>query len=289
MKRVKRRIWSGAVLEQEIYTVSERTDVKPIDAKPRLRFRDEAQRMQHRSRQALREFTRWMNANFDDTCLYCTFTFDDEHEVEDFDEARRVRAAFKRRLCRLWPDAVLCIFMGRGDKTARIHMHACIKGVPTDEAELKRIIRERYGLDYDAEAAKRGWRSPACALLTLVWGKGRNARVEPMRRYNTLKNGVLVGRDYTGLAAYLWKHWENNPEQGGQHCLKTRNGVKCDREDASECRTSYSMERRPRVPEAPEGYEWIFADYEETDYGYQWFKWVLTPKRRPAGRPRKEA
>lgn len=46
MQRVKRRIFSGVVCEQEVYTVSDRTNIKK--AEPRQRFKDDEERAQHR-------------------------------------------------------------------------------------------------------------------------------------------------------------------------------------------------------------------------------------------------
>lgn len=258
MRRVKRRIWSGNVLEQEIYIASD--GGAAIRAKKRLRFRDEAERAAHREKQQLREFTRWMNSNFCERDLYVTLTFDDAHEVHEWDEARRIRANYARRLKRAYPDAVFCIFMGRGRSTSRIHFHAVIGGLGVSAADGERILMG-------------------------MWGMGAVCRVEQLRARNILYNGVAVGRDYSGLAAYLWRHW--TPEQGGHHCYKTRNGRACEREDAAECHTSYSLARLPKVPQAPEGYEWVLADHEQTRYGYQYFKWVLSPVPRAPGRPRK--
>lgn len=117
-------------------------------------------------------------------------------------------------------------------------------------------------------------------------GRWKVSETEHLKEENRLRNGVVTGRDYSGLAAYLWKHWTR--EQGGQHVFKTRNGVKCDREDAAECHTEYTMARPPKTPKAPEGYEWELVDGMSTDYGYRWFKWVLVRERRSPGRPRKD-
>ena len=253
MRRVKRRIWSGMVLEQEIYTCSEGVPAKL--ARPRLRFRDEAQRRAHREAQGLREFIRSVNATF--SCgggLYSTLTFDDAHEVHTFEEAKRIRAAYVRRLQRRHPDAVVFAVLGRGENTSRIHMHMLTLHVPEED-------------------------------IIALWRQGAVKRVEPMRERNILRGGMAVGRDYSGLAAYLWRHW--TPEQGGHHVFKTRNAKKCEREDAAECRTSYSETKPPKVPRAPEGYEWVLCDYMGTSYGFQWFKWVMTPikKKGKPGRP----
>ena len=47
MQRVKRRIFSGVVCEQEVYTVSDRANIKK--AEPRPRFKDDEERAQHLS------------------------------------------------------------------------------------------------------------------------------------------------------------------------------------------------------------------------------------------------
>lgn len=247
MKRVKRRIWSGMVLEQEVYTVSERTDEKPVDAKPRLRFRDEAQRTAHREGIARREHARAFNANFSETSLYSTLTFDDAHELMDFAEAKRIRENYIRRLKRRYPDAVIFAYLGRGKTTYRIHMHMVSEGIPAD-------------------------------IIAQLWPYGDIRRVEKLRESSRNQAGEDIGRDYTGLANYLFNHW--TPEQGGHHYYKTRNAKACEKEDAAECRTSYSSAKPPRVPAAPEGYEWKLTDSYCTDYGYLWWKWSLVRVKR---------
>lgn len=59
MQRVKRRIFSGVVCEQEVYTVSDRTNIKK--AEPRPRFKDDEERAQHRIGISKRKHQRLVN------------------------------------------------------------------------------------------------------------------------------------------------------------------------------------------------------------------------------------
>ena len=59
MQRVKRRIFSGVVCEQEVYTVSDRANIKK--AEPRPRFKDDEERAQHRIGISKRKHQRLVN------------------------------------------------------------------------------------------------------------------------------------------------------------------------------------------------------------------------------------
>ena len=98
MQRVKRRIFSGVVCEQEVYTVSDRANIKK--AEPRPRFKDDEERAQHRIGISKRKHQRLVNENFSPLSLYSTLTFDDDSEVHTFSEARRIRDNYFRRLQR---------------------------------------------------------------------------------------------------------------------------------------------------------------------------------------------
>ena len=80
MQRVKRRIFSGVVCEQEVFNVSDRlTDIKK--AEPRPRFKTEEEREQHKIGISRRKHARLVNENFSPRSLYSTLTLDDENEV----------------------------------------------------------------------------------------------------------------------------------------------------------------------------------------------------------------
>lgn len=127
MQRVKRRIFSGVVCEQEVYTVSDRANIKK--AEPRPRFKDDEERAQHRIGISKRKHQRLVNENFSPLSLYSTLTFDDDSEVHTFSEARRIRDNYFRRLQRACPDAKIIIYMGRGKSTNRIHFHMISDGI----------------------------------------------------------------------------------------------------------------------------------------------------------------
>lgn len=242
MRRVKRRIFSGSVCEQIVYYASEHF-TRAADAKPRLRFRDDEERAQHKAGISRRNHSRRFNAAFSTTSLYSTLTFDDEHEVHTFPEAKRIRDNFIRRLQYAFPDAVIFAYLGRGESTSRIHMHMVSEGVPEE-------------------------------LIKKQWREGKIRRIERLREHNYYqlpgKGLVDCGQDYSGLANYLFNHW--TPEQGGHRYKATRNAKAYDREDAEEVKREYS-EAKP--PKAPKGY--FLTECTCTSYGYLYFKYVLTP------------
>lgn len=243
--RVKRRIYSGAVCEQIVYTVPDGLKNLEESRPARPRFQTEEDRARHRDSVARRRNARIVNANFGDAsslARYGTLTFDDEHEVHTFPEARRVRDRFYRAIRRKYPKARIMIYMGRGEHTARIHFHILIDGVPEE------FIREK-------------------------WIYGSVIRLDPMREHNYY-NGVDCGRDYTGLANYLFNHW--TPEQGGNRWKGSRSTLrKAECEKPTEAKRVYTMDHPPR---APKGYKLV--ESMETPYGFLYYKYVRIPEKR---------
>ena len=92
-----------------------------------------------------------------------------------------------------------------------------------------------------------------------------------MREHNYY-DGVDHGRDYSGLANYLFDHWTK--EVGGHRWFQTKNAKKPEREPAAEVhvRGGYSAKRPPR---APTGY--TLVEVKTTKYGYHYFKYVWMP------------
>ena len=90
------------------------------DAEPRERFKTEEERERHKWLMSRRHHARIVNENYGPQSLYSTLTTDNEHEVHTFEEARRVRDNYVRRLKYAFPDAKINIYMGRGKSTARI-------------------------------------------------------------------------------------------------------------------------------------------------------------------------
>ena len=181
MARVKKRIFAGAVCQQIVYNVSDRA-AEPTKAKPKKpRFESAEERAEFNRQIARRRFARDVNANFTPRGYYVTLTFDIEHELHTFDDARRVRDNYIRRLLRACPEGRGFIVMGRGKSTNRIHMHMICEGISPE------IIRAK-------------------------WGLGEVVAVTPLRGHN-FYNGIDCGQDYTALAYYCFDHWTQ--EQGG--------------------------------------------------------------------------
>ncbi len=240
MQRVKRRIFSGVVCEQEVFTVSDRTEnIK--NAEPRPRFKTEEERELHKIGISRRRHARLVNENFSPQSLYSTLTMDDDNEVHTFKEARRIRNNFIRRLKYHMPEAKITIYMGRGKNTQRIHFHMLSDGVP------EKLILEQ-------------------------WDYGSVLRVENLREHNYY-DGVDYGQDYTGIANYLFDHW--TPEQGGHRWKQTNNLNKPDMEPAKLIKRNYS---KNNPPQPPKGY--IFVESSITNFGYMHFKYILKPPKR---------
>lgn len=240
-RQMCRRVYAGVTMDQEIMLVHDPKDGDFAKARPKLRFKDDAARAKHRMDMARRRFIRGVNATFRPGDLYATLTFDDEHEVHTFGEARRVRDIFWRRLRRVNKEAVLCIVMGRGKTTGRIHYHMLSQGLTKED-----IIR--------------------------CWSWGMVLKpIRELRGHNRY-DGVDHGADFRGLATYLFNHWTE--EQGGHYYKGTRNMRRAEPEDQREfdgiCSETYP-------PEAPEGY--IYVGCDPTPYGYICYHYVLTPKR----------
>ena len=240
MRRVKRRIFTGSVCEQIVYNAPDRVEIK--DAKPkRIRFKDEAEREKHKTDISRRRHARKFQANFSPESIYTTLTFDDEHEVHTFQDAKRVRDNYCRRLLRACPGCTVFIYMGRGKSTSRIHFHMVTNGVPED-------------------------------VIVGKWRCGSVLRTEHLREHNYI-NGQDRGRDYSGLANYLFNHW--TAEQGGHRWKQAGEIKEPDVEPATECKRDYTTDKPPI---APKGY--ILVESMATPYGYLYFRYVVKPERK---------
>lgn len=235
MQRIKRRTFSGVVCEQEVFTVAANTKNLKA-AEPRERFRTDEERQRHKLLMSRRHHARIVNANYSPSSLYSTLTLDNENEVHTFEEARKIRDRYVRRLKYTFPDARINIYMGRGKSTDRIHFHMLSDGVPEKK-------------------------------ITEKWTHGRIVRIEPLRAHNYY-NGIDHGQDYTGLANYLFDHW--TPEQGSGHRWKqTKNIQQPDRETPTVIKRNYSESKPPR---APKGYRLV--ECKGNRFGYMCFKYI---------------
>lgn len=242
--RIKRRIYSGAVCEQEIFSVSDRA--KNINAaEPPARFKTEEERDRHRLGISRRHHARLVNANFTPQSLYSTLTLDNENEVHTFAEAWKLGTLFMRRLKYANPEARFILYMGRGKSTNRIHFHMLSDGLTEEQ------IKSR-------------------------WKYGQVLRIEHLRAQNRY-NGVDHGQDYTGLANYLFDHW--TPEQQTRKRYRNTTNLKQpETEPATVIKRNYSAKSPPRPPK---GYKLV--NCLDNGAGYLCFKYVcqLPPAKSP--------
>ena len=248
VKKVKKRIFAGAVLEQITFNVSDRVQNIAVAAPPKPRFKNDREREEHRAGVSKRHHARLFNENFAPSSLYSTLTFDNENEIHSFSEARQIRRNLIRALKRKYPDAVIFVYIGRGKSTHRIHFHMVSEGLP------KEVISEK-------------------------WKYGTVVRISQLRSRNYYENKDC-GQDYTGLANYLWEHW--SPEQGGHRWFMTRNAKKPECEPAEEIKRAYSPSKPPR---APKGY--VLIEATQTPYGYCYFKYVKGEQSKATNRGRR--
>jgi len=237
MKRVKRRTFYGCICEQEVYSIKDHTDHRTAEP-TEPRFKSEEEREHHRTEISRRRHSRLFNANFSHDSLYSTLTLDTENEVHEYEEMKRLRDNYIRRLRRRHPDAVIFAYIGRGKNTHRFHMHMVSNGIPEED------IRN-------------------------LWKYGKNFRIEHLREHN-IYDGVDHGEDFTALANYLFDHWQQ--EYGGHRWFNTRNAIRPDPERPTLVIRNYTEDH---PPVAPRGY--ILVETESTRYGYLRFLYVKKP------------
>lgn len=132
--------------------------------------------------------------------------------------------------------------MGRGRNTHRYHIHIVSQGIPEE-------------------------------VIIAKWGFGKIQRIEHLRKNNRY-NGKDYGQDYTGLANYLFDHWE--PEQGKHRWKQTKNARQPEKETAKPVKRVYS-ESKP--PKPPKGY--VLMETRSNKYGYLYFKYVYMEQAPP--------
>ena len=242
-KRHKRRLFTGAVCTQIVYTVSDGTDKKTSKPrKPRFQTREEQDEFNGKASASRLETL--VNANFGPTSYYSTLTLDTENEVHTAAEMRKLRDRYYRRLTYNYPDAKIVVVYGQGKSTSRFHLHMISDGIPPE-------------------------------AIGKLWGYGSVIDCKPLRKHNYYldENGNKVdhGQDYEALANYLHGHWRK--EFGGHRYKATRNCVRPEPEPATEAVRDYSPKH---PPVAPRGY--ILVEARATQYGFLYFKYVWDPK-----------
>ena len=246
MPRCKRTTIAGVVLEQEFYTVAERTNIKKAKPKP-VRFETKEERDEYNRRKSLKRIIQNINASFNHNAYYVTLTYNDTFLPDDFKTAKKDLNNYIRRLQHVYPYAKVIAVMGRGHRNGRIHFHLIIGDVP------KYIIIEK-------------------------WTYGEITRIEHLRRHNYYKdeNGKLIdhGEDYTALATYLFNHWTE--EQGkGKRWKQTKTIQEPQKSDPKLSAVNYTVDKPPRTPK---GY--MLVEAKQNPFyknSYLYFKYVLIP------------
>lgn len=247
MDRYRAKVYAGKVLEEYVYT---RRSGGKGPRKPR--FASEEERKLHRDGISRRRNARLINANFGPSSYYSTLTFNKICEVHSAEECREERDRYWRRLRRKYPDAKIYMVYGQGKHTARYHIHMVSDGIPEEE-------------------------------IVKLWGRGEVVSCEHLRKHNYYKvNGELVdyGEDYTGLANYLFDHWQG--KFGGHRWKATKNCIIAEPEE-EEIKREYTLKKPPR---APKGY--VMVEATQTPYNYLYFKFVkIEPAEAGIQKPRK--
>lgn len=235
--RYKRKIYSGVVLEQEVYSARE-CDATAADIEKKLCPPETPEeRRAANERHSRKRMIRNMNASFAAGGLYVTLTYDDSKLPATYGEAKRLFDNYIRRLQRKFPRIKMMGVTGRGRRSGRLHHHMVISG-----AFEKDIINK--------------------------WGMGAVTRIEPLRAHN-IYNGRDHGRDYTALAIYMFGHADEAVGEQRRRWKQTKNITQPEAEKPKEAKRNYTAQRPPMTPK---GYELV--EVTEGAAGYLCFKYV---------------
>ena len=236
MPKCKKTTRAGDVLEQEVFDIADNVR-KLKSAEPRPIILTDEDRQIYNAKKSRKRLIRTFNATFAGGGLYGTFTFDNKHLPQSYSEAEHCLELYIRRLRDYSKEVRVIGVVGYGKKTNRLHVHVVISGVPAEIAAKK-------------------------------WKGGRVARIEPLREHNYY-SGVNCGRDYTGLAKYLFKH--TLPKTKGRR-WKQSNVLHAKQDKPTLPRRTYTMDKPPRTPK---GYRLVECRQSGRYYGgYLYFKYV---------------
>ena len=243
-ERIRRDISSGDVYTTEFYYVEQVRNLKTSTLRPR--FKNEDERILHRTNMSRKNFTKLVNTNFTPQGIFWTLTFDDSHLPENLEEAVKIRDKVWKKIRRNYPDGKIIWVMGYGKESKRLHFHVLTEKI------LPKYIKE-------------------------IWTYGEIRRNDHLREHNYYEdsngNRIDFGRDYTGLANYLFGHWTEKLRPVCKHHYKaSRNLQKPDtaKEEAKPIKINRYSKERP--PKPPVGYKYV--DFHYTKYGYMEFKYV---------------
>ncbi len=231
----KRVVKSGAVMEVEYYDISPRVrHLRGAEPPPEpARTPEEQARVNRQVR--LKRHIRNMNTNFGPWALYATLTFMNKHLPQTMADAWRVLDNYVRRLQSACPALKLYAVVGRGVTTKRIHCHIVVSG-----------------------ADKR--------TLIAKWGLGKVRKVKNLYEH-CIYDGVDCGRDYRGLAEYLFEHMERDEENKGKQ-MKRAGRLDKPRKDTP--KRVVNAQNAQRWPKTPPGYMPTTIYRSDTSRGAYW-------------------
>lgn len=234
--RYLKRVYSGAVLEMEIYIASDGNAPKPgIDRKT---VRTEEEKQEYNRRKSEKHFIRIVNTNFSSSDYYVTATYNNERLPASYEAAANNLDNYVRRLRRNNPNAKIIAVTGCGRKSGRLHHHLIISGVSESDIISK-------------------------------WNGGEIVRAEHLRAHNYY-SGVDHGEDFTALSVYLHAHTPTDVK--GRRWKQTKSIQQPKEEKPKKIKRVYS-ESKP--PKAPQGFEFVEVYTSEYfGGGYMRFKYV---------------
>lgn len=239
MSKYKKRTFSGAVCEIEIYNSSESRCPKLKPAPERIRTDEE--KREYNRRKSEKHFIRVVNTNFTHNDYYVTATYCNELLPSSFEEATANVDNYVRRLRRTNPQAKIISVTGYGKRSGRLHHHLIISGVAESD-----IINK--------------------------WNGGEIIRAEHLREHN-IYNGKDYGEDFTALAVYLHTHTPENVK--GRRWKQTRTIQQPKEEKPQKVSRLYSEYKPPKAPEGFALQEVHTSEYYGS--GYICFKYIRTP------------
>lgn len=240
MCRYKKRTFSGAVCEIEIYNGFDGRSPKLKPAP--VNIRTEKERREYNRRKSEKHFIRVVNTNFTHNDYYVTATYSNELLPDSFDEAENNLNNYVRRLRRTNPQAKIIAVTGYGKRSRRLHHHLIISGVAESDILSK-------------------------------WNGGEIIRAERLREHNYY-NGIDYGEDFTALAAYLHAHTPDNVK--GRRWKQTKTIQQPKEEKPQKVRRIYSEYKPPKAPEGFTLQEIHTSEYYGS--GYICFKYIRAPR-----------
>lgn len=129
----KQEICKAGLTKQFTYYYSTRSDMKEGSRRKKENKTSEAQKKVN-SRQAVKKLTWILNANFDGSCHYVTFSYDKEKRPAGKDDLRKdvdKLLRFLRRECGKAEEVFKYVWVAEVGERGAAHIHMCMNGIDT--------------------------------------------------------------------------------------------------------------------------------------------------------------